>query len=131
MLGVEVTKSDINAIHPLPSPPGRGRMIIVRLNSRKVRHDIFYSKKAALNTEGCAFRGVYIQEDLTKQRSKMMKFLKNDDNTERIRTSEGRLQVNLKVDKGAGRHVLIENPDYLFQLGIDDLNPSQFGFNDI
>ena len=131
VLGVEVTKPDINAIHPLPSPPGRGRIIIVRLNSRKVRNDILYSKKAVLNTEGCAFRGVYIQEDLTKQRSKMMKFLKNDENTERIRTSEGRLQVSLKVDKGAGRRVLIENPDDFFKLGIDDVNPSQFGYNDI
>ena len=131
MLAVEVTKSDINAIHPLPSPPGRGRIIIVRLNSRKVRNNILYSKKAARNTEGCAFRGVYIQEDLTKQRSKMMKFLKNDDNMERIRTSEGRLQVSLKVDKGAGRRVLIENPDNFFKLGIDDVSPSQFGYNDI
>ena len=61
----------------------------------------------------------------------MMKFLKNDENTERIRTSEGRLQVSLKVDKGAGRRVLIENPDDIFKLGIDDVNPSQFGYNDI
>ena len=61
----------------------------------------------------------------------MFKFLKNHGNTERIRTSEGRLQVTSKTDKGAWLRVMFENPDDFFKLGIDDVNPSQFGYNDI
>ena len=33
--------------------------------------------------------------------------------------SEGRLRVMLKVDRGAGKRVTVENPDDLFKLGVD------------
>ena len=61
----------------------------------------------------------------------MFKLLKNHGNTEKLRKSEGRLQVTLKTDKGAGLRVMVEKPDDFFKLGIDDVNPSQFGYNDI
>ena len=86
-----------------------------------------------MNSDACPFEGVYVQEDLTVQRSKMFRYLKGLANFERVKTSEGRLQVTLKLDKGSGKKVIIENPDDLFRVGVDlsDTDIVEFGYKDI
>ena len=88
------------------------------------------AKKGPLNVES-AFKGVFIQEDLTNQRSKMLKFIKGRDNVDRVQTSDGRLRVALKEDCGAGRRVNVENPDDLFKIGVDCTDVTQFGYIDV
>ena len=61
----------------------------------------------------------------------MLKFLKGNDNVERVQTSEGRLRVMLKEDKGAGKRVVIENPDDMFKIGLDTIDITQFGYIDV
>ena len=100
--------------------------MIVRMNNRKLRNDILYAKKGPLNVES-AFKGVFIQEDLTNQRSKLLKFIKGRDNVDRVQISDGRLRVTLKEDC-AGRRVNVENPDDLFKIGIDSADITQFGY---
>lgn len=133
VLGVVIQATDINTIHKLSGHgPARASMaVIVRLNNRKVRGDLLYAKKAPLNTPDCPFRGVFIQEDLTPSRSKLLKFLKSHENTQRARTSEGRIRVILKHDRGAGTTVTIENPDDLFKIGVDNMEITQFGYPDM
>ena len=132
-LGVTIQDSVINAIHKLPSHgPARPTMaVIVRLNSRKVRNDILYAKKTPLNAPESPFRGVFVQEDLTQPRSKLLRFIKNHENTDRARTSEGRIRVSLKNDRGAGKSVIVENPDHLFKIGLDSVAVTQFGYPDM
>lgn len=132
LLGVQISETDINIIHQLPSRTP-SKHVIVRLNNRHIRNQILYAKKAVLNEEGCPFKWVYIQEDLTIQRSKLFRSLKNDANTEWVKTREGKIHVSLKDDKGSGKKVVIDNPDDLFMVGIDinDADIIQFGFQDI
>ena len=98
-----------------------------------MRNQILYAKKTILNSDACPFKGVYVQEDLTVQRSKMFRYLKGLANVERVKTSGGRLQVTLKLDKGSGKKVTIENPDDLFRVGVDlsDADIVEFGYKDI
>lgn len=132
VLGVVIQSADIQMIHKLPSHSPAGTMpVIVRFNNRTIRNDLLYSKKAPLNTPDCPFRGVFIQEDLTQQRSKLRKYIKGHANTERTRTSEGRIHVTLEEDRRAGRNVNVENPDDLFKLGVDVVDIIQFGYPDM
>ena len=133
VLGVTIQDNHINAIHKLPShgPARPGMAVIVRMNSRKIRNDLLYAKKTPLNAPECPFRGVFIQEDLTQPRSKLLKFIKGHENTDRARTSEGRIRVSLKVDRGAGKNITVENPDDLFKIGLDTVNYTQFGYPDM
>ena len=80
--------------------------------------DVLYATKAVLNTDECPFKGVYVQEDLTMQRSKMLRYLKGLANVERVKTSEGKLHVSLKEDKGSDKKVTVENPDGLFRVRV-------------
>ena len=89
-----------------------------------------FEKKGPLNVES-AFKGVFIQEDLTNQCSKLLKFIKGCDNVDRVQTSDGRLRVTLKEDCGAGRRVNVENPNDLFKIGIDSADITQFGYIDV
>ena len=129
-LGVTLHDHDINIIHKLAAS-ARSQSVIVKMNNRKLRNDILYAKKAPLNTDGSVFKGVFVQEDLTSQRSKLLKFIKGNANVERVQTSDGRLRVTLKEDCGAGKRVTIENPDDLFKVGVDSLDITQFGFIDV
>ncbi|MCG8032555.1 MAG: hypothetical protein JAZ03_10310, partial [Candidatus Thiodiazotropha taylori] len=130
LLGVHLQPYDINIIHRL-SANERSQAVIVRFNNRKLRNDLLYAKKAPLNVPGSCFKGVFIQEDLTPQRSKLFKFLKNHQNTDKIQTNDGRLRVILKEDRGAGVRVALDNPDDLFKVGIDSFDITQFGFIDM
>ena len=130
-LGVTLHDHDINIIHIKLTASARSQSVIVKMNNRKLRHDILYAKKALLNTDGSVFKGVFVQEDLTSQKSKLLKFIKGNANVERAQTSEGRLRVTLKEDCGAGKRVTIENPDNLFKVGVDNLDITQFGFIDV
>ena len=84
----------------------------MRLNNRHLRNRILYA-----NNGDCPFVWVYVQEDLTTQRSKLLRYLKGSTNVERVRTSEGKIQVTLMKDKGAGKRVVVENPDDLCRVG--------------
>lgn len=132
VLGVDIQRYHINTIHKLPANgAARAMSVIVRLNSRKIRNEMLFARKAPLNAPDCTFRGVFIKEDLTQQRSKLLKFLNSHDDVEKTRTSEGRIRVSLKVDRGAGKSVTIENPDDLFKIGIDNIDITQFGYPDL
>lgn len=99
--GVEVHESDINIIHHLPSRTSL-KHVIVRLNNSHLNR-ILYAKKQSLNVNECPFKGVFIQEDLTTQRSKMVRFIKENANVDRVRTSEGKIHVNLKEEGFGGK----------------------------
>ena len=49
----------------------------------------------------------------------MFRYLKAIDNVDQVRTSEGRIQVTLKDNKGSGKRVTIDNPDDFFRIGVD------------
>ena len=104
---------------------------ILNLNNRQTRNNLLYAKKAPLNTPECQFRGVFIQEDLT-QRSKLLKFIEKIMITQRkqeqARVGEG---LFLKRIVALEKNILIENPDDLFKIGLDEVDVTQFGYPDM
>ena len=132
ILGVEVQGCDIDIIHHLPSKAPQ-KHVIVRFNNRHLKNQELYSKKHPLNAADCPFKGVYIQEDLTMQRSRMFCYLKAINNVKRVCMSIGRIQVTLKDDKSSGRRVTIGNPDDFFRIGVDieTTDLKQFGYQDM
>ena len=111
------------------------KTIFVCFNDRHLKNRLLFDKKQTLNANECPFKGVVIQEDLTTQRFKLFPFIKDNTNVERIRTTERKIQVYLKEDKGSGKRTCIssDNPDDLFRMGIDitDTDLTQLGYQDI
>ena len=64
---------------------------------------------------------------------KLFRYLKGLACVERVRSSEERLQVQLKVDRRSGKRVTVENPDDLFKVGVDldDADTAEFGYKDL
>ena len=124
--------TDISIIHHLPSRTPL-KTVIVRFNNRHLRNQLLLAKKQPLNADDCPFKGVYIHEDSTTQRSKLVRFIKDNTNVERVRTTEGKITVFLKEDKGFGKRISIDNPEDLFKMGIDiaETDLTQFGYQDI
>ena len=62
---------------------------------------------------------IFINDDITPLRGKMLRAVKKDPNVERaVTTSEGRITCFMKGQTGTrARKVTIENPDDLFKLG--------------
>ena len=129
VLGVTLHDHDINIIHKLTAS-ARSQSVIVCMNNRKLRNGILYAKKGPLNVES-AFKGVFIQEDLSNQRLKLLKFIKCRDNVDRVQTSDGRLRVTLKEDCGTGRRVIVEKTEDLCKIGVDSADITQFGYIDV
>lgn len=71
-LGVEVELNDIDRSHRIgrPRASGRPRDIIVKFTSYRVRRKV-YGVRTQTKVKG--FMGVYINEDLTKQRSQLLR----------------------------------------------------------
>ena len=128
VLGVEIRVTDISTIHHLPSRTPL-KIVIVRFNTRHLRNQLLFATKQPLNADECPFKGVYIHEDLTTQRSKLVRFIKDSTNVDRIRSTEGKITIFLKEDKGSGKRISIDNPDDLFKMGIDiaETDLTQFG----
>ena len=70
ILGVEIQVSDISIIHHLPSRTPL-KTVIVRFNNRHLRNRLLFAKKQPMNADECPFKGVFIHENLTTQRSKL------------------------------------------------------------
>ena len=72
-LGVDVSVTDINRSHRVGRPgktDGKPHDILVKFTSYRVRRNLFQSKSKAKAHQN--YRGVYINEDLTRLRTQLM-----------------------------------------------------------
>ena len=77
-MGLNVVERDINACHRLgPKHQGRARAIIVRFFARDIKHDFLVNKNKLKDKDN--YRNVYINEDLTPLRSKLLHYAKRQD----------------------------------------------------
>ena len=76
-MDLHIAERDINACHRLGPNRREGnspRTIIMRFLARNTKHDFLVNKNKLKNKEN--YRGVYINEDLTPLRSKLLQYEK-------------------------------------------------------
>ena len=118
---VTITPADISVSHRL-GRPGRGgstadsrpRPLIVKLVRRDTKFELMRNKKKMRAME--KYRHVYVNDDLTTPRSKLVKILKGEKEIKSVWTIEGRINCTFDRDGHEVRKV-IESPDDLFKLG--------------
>ncbi|KAK7464565.1 hypothetical protein BaRGS_00037875, partial [Batillaria attramentaria] len=117
--GANIKPDDISVVHRTGQRKRRGgRSILVRFVSRKKKQEVMRAKKSLKDKGGYA--KVFINEDLTPLRTKLLHYTRALDVVERAWTSEGKIwAVKKRSVPGSGhptvnRPVCIENPDDLF-----------------
>lgn len=122
--GTKLSSSDIAACHRTGRPRNGSRPVIVRFVSRKSKINIMKSKKKLRENHP----SVFINDDLTSLRSRLLGYIKRLDITEKVWTMGGRIHCIKKLPTGmqpdhSSKPVIIETPDDLFdklgQLTVD------------
>ena len=123
-MGLNIVERDINACHRLgPKHSGRSRAIIVRFFARDTKHDFLVNKNKL--KDKVSYRNVYINEDLTPLRSKMLHYVKRQDGVESAYTREGKVICRIRD----GSRITIETPDDLFKLGLTNIDYIALGLS--
>ena len=128
--GAVISKNDISVCHRLGRTVNGSRPIIVRFVSRRKRTEVLQRKKALKTSH----RNVYINDDLTPLRSKLLKYVKDLPSTDKVWTIDGKIMCSKKSVPGL--HVadqpkpfVIETPDDLFKLGEDSVDYARLGLH--
>jgi len=88
-MDVVMTDSDISVSHRLPARGGKPKPIIVKLGRRNLKTEIMRKKKKLREKE--ERKHVYINEDLTPMRSKLISKLKKDPTVKRVWSIDGKI----------------------------------------
>ena len=122
-VGVEIRDQDINVVHRSGQRGARPRIVLVRFVSRDVKHELLKKRKNFKDIE--ALKNVYIGDDLTPLRAKLLKKVKSLGNVRTAHTQNGIIHCNMIN----GSHLVVETPDDLFHLGLDEIDLDEFGLN--
>lgn len=123
---VQMNASDISDVHRLgKKTPGKNRQIIVRCVSRAVRNQLLVARKELKNSE--RYKNVYISEDLTQLRFKLFQMIRKLDDVKSAYTRDGKIHCVLKN----GGKFIVESPDDLFKLGIDEIDYRRLGLSEL
>ena len=122
--GADVKEEDIAAVHRV-GKVGRGlRPILVKFVSRRKRREVMEKKKSLK---------VYINDDVTPLRAKLLALVKRPDNVDKAWTVGGSIHCTKKALPGLApganqRPVLvIDTPDDLFKLGLEQVDFMSLG----
>lgn len=118
---VDVKKEDIVACHRVGDPKRKPRQMLVRFVTRDLKFKIFTNKKKL--KDDASLSKVYINEDLTLLRMKLLQYVKKLENVNAAFTRDGKVQCIMKD----GKKFTVENPDDLFNLGEDDVDYGELG----
>ncbi len=114
-MGVDISSNDISVSHRLPkSRTMKERPIIVKLVRRNTKTALMMNKKTLRTID--RYRHIYINDDLTPLRSRMLRTLQNDDEVKRVWTIDGNFNC-VVVENNAEVKKRLETPDDLFKLG--------------
>jgi len=70
---------------------------------------------------------VFINEDFTTLRFKLVHYIKRMDSVKSVTTRDGKMHCQMKN----GRKEVVENPDDLFKLGVNNITYTDFGLFDM
>ena len=130
--GVNIKPEDVAACHEVGKPKDGKRAIIVRFVSRKKRAELMKAKKELNNIND--MKGIFVNDDLTPLRARLLGYIKELDQVARAWTVDGRIYAAKKCPVGLPDDqrpppVRVENPDDLFKLGEDNINFERLGLN--
>ena len=129
--GTQLTEKDIAACHRTGKPRNGSRPVLVRFVSRKSKVTIMKSKRNLKDKNP----RVFINDDLTSLRSRLLGYIKSIDNVEKAWTIDGRIYCIKKLPPGvqrdpASRPIVIDSPDDLFnKLGIVSVDFQRLGLS--
>lgn len=128
--GVKV--EDISVVHrngkPKKDSTKKARPILVKFTSRKSKGAVM--KKRQLLKESVRYKRVYLNDDLTPLRSRLLHLAKNHDAVQRVSTThDGKIICHMRKKTGqtSGDVVYLDSPDDLFRLGLKDVDYRQLG----
>lgn len=127
--GADIKEEDIAAVHRVGKAGAGVRPILVKFVSRRKRQEVMAKKKSLKGKEG--FLRVYVNDDLTPLRAKLLALVKRLDDVDKAWTVGGRIHCTKKTPlglaPGASQRpvVIIDTPDDLFKLGVEQID---FGF---
>ena len=117
--GVVVTNGDISTSHRVGRPgnarDGKPRPIVARFGRWDTRTGILRSKKKLKGH--AAYNGVFVSEQLSPVRAKLLHAVKNDADTARTWTIDGKIFCTKRADPDGKRYVLTSPDDLFKQLG--------------
>ncbi|KAK7501735.1 hypothetical protein BaRGS_00007166 [Batillaria attramentaria] len=117
--GVDVKLDDTAAIHRVGKLKNGSRPVLVKFMSRRKRREVMEKKKQLKGEEGC--ERIYINDDLTPLRARLLGYVQRLDGVERAWTVDGRVYCLKKLPEGHAatsggqrKPIVIETPDDLF-----------------
>lgn len=132
-VGASVTSEDISVVHRTGQRKKGARHVLVRFISRKKKREVMKNRKNLKDKE--AFKQVYLNDDMTALRSRLMAYIKDSGKFGRVWASEGRVFVQPKTPPGASQNTdsvvhVVESPDDLFQIGLE-VDFDKLGLSDL
>ncbi|XP_076435986.1 uncharacterized protein LOC143275623 [Babylonia areolata] len=110
-----------------------GRPVLVKFVSRRTKATLMEKRRALKETQ--EFKKVFINDDLTPLRSRLLHVAKRNEVVDRVSTThDGRIRCVLKKTPGQttnAKVVLIDNPDDLFHLGVDSVDFEALGLQHV
>ena len=125
-IGVNITTADFSVSHRL-GRRGRGgkpRTIIAKFVRRQCKTDVMRNKKRLRDCQN--YDNVYINDDLTTLRNKLVMELKKDDNIKQVWTIEGRIFC-IQMDQGREVKRVLDSPEDLFKVGWSEQRVAEMG----
>lgn len=125
-VAVNISESDVSAIHRLgKKTQNRSRQVIVRFTNRTVRNRFLAARKKL--KDSASYKDIYVTEDLTQLRFKLLHMVKGCEDVKTAFTREGKIHAIMKN----GSKEIIDNPDDLFKLGFDNVDFQKLGLSDL
>ena len=125
-MGVVITERDISVSHRIGKKTGtKPRPIIAKFVRRDTKTAIMRSKR---NLKGLdAYKSVFVNDDLTTMRSKLLYELKRDGSVTRVWTMNGKI-LCIQEENGKEVKKTIDSPDDLFKVGWSEEKVAGLGF---
>ena len=119
-IGVDLEERDVSVAHR----NGKRRYILCKMTSRTAANKMISARKRLKDIPECASK-VYINEDLTPLRSRLLGYAKSLSMVKRVSTKNGRIFCN--IADSSNSLVILDTPDDLFNLGVDKVDYKRLG----
>ena len=122
-LNVSLTHSDISTVHRVgKSKQGNPRPVICRFTARHKKDELLKNRKKLKDMPSHKGK-TYINEDLTTLRYKLLSYAKSLPVVNRANSHNGKIFCT----RSNGALTILDSPDDLFNLGVDELDYDRLG----